>query len=269
MRPILRYHGGKWLLAPWIISHFPEHKKYIEPFGGAGSVLIRKQRTRVEIFNELDGEIVNLFAVARDHGNELFEKLQLTPFARMEFELSYVKSDDAIEQARRTIVRSFFGFGSASACGKQTGFRSRTGGHGTIGTVDFANYADAFPELIKRLKGVCIENQDAVKIIEKHDCFDSLIYCDPPYLKETRHKGEKTNEYRFEMSRADHVKMCDALLKCKGTVIVSGYDNALYNKKFKRWFKSTKNTFSDGAKHREETLWCNRKLNPQPTLFNP
>lgn len=77
-RPLLRYHGGKWKLAPWIINHMAEHKTYVEPFGGGGSVLIRKPRAYAEVYNDLDGDVVNLFRVARDRGEELRQALALT-----------------------------------------------------------------------------------------------------------------------------------------------------------------------------------------------
>ncbi len=111
-RPIVRYHGGKWMLAQWIIAQFPAHRVYVEPFGGGGSVLLRKPRSYAEIYNDLDGEIVNLFLMARDHGEELRRALELTPFARVEFMESYEPSENPIEQARRTVARSFMGFGS-------------------------------------------------------------------------------------------------------------------------------------------------------------
>lgn len=112
-RPVLRWHGGKWNLAPWIISHFPDHKVYVEPFGGAASVLIRKHRSHAEIYNDLDNEVVNLFRVLRsDRADELAELLRLTPFAAEEFFTAYETSCDPVERARRTIVRSYMGFGS-------------------------------------------------------------------------------------------------------------------------------------------------------------
>lgn len=100
------------MLAPRIIEHFPEHRCYVEPFGGGGSVLLRKPRSYAEVYNDLDGEIVNLFTVARDRGDELVRLLELTPFSRDEFQQSYEPTDDPLEQARRTIARSFMGFGS-------------------------------------------------------------------------------------------------------------------------------------------------------------
>jgi DNA adenine methylase len=127
IRPVLRYHGGKWMLAPWILEHFPPHRIYTEAFGGAGSVLMRKPRAKlVEVYNDLDGEIVNLFRLLRDPetAGALKRLLTATPFARVEFEESYRAHQDALEQARRTVVRSFMGFGSDSASGTKTGFRA-------------------------------------------------------------------------------------------------------------------------------------------------
>src|SRR5574337_272680 len=88
-RPLLRYHGGKWKLAPWILRHLPPHRVYVEPFGGGASVLLQKPRSYAEVYNDLDGEVVNLFIMARERGEELAQAIELTPFAREEFELSY------------------------------------------------------------------------------------------------------------------------------------------------------------------------------------
>jgi DNA adenine methylase len=78
-RALIRYHGGKFKLAPWIIGYFPEHRVYVEPFGGAASVLLKKERSAAEIYNDMDSEMVNLFRVVRDRGAELRKSLELTP----------------------------------------------------------------------------------------------------------------------------------------------------------------------------------------------
>lgn len=100
-RPALRYYGGKFNLAPWIISHFPEHKSYVEPCGGGASVLLQKQRSELETYNDIDGNVVNFFRVLRDQPEELIKKIWLTPWARTEYEMAYQKCDDDIEKARR------------------------------------------------------------------------------------------------------------------------------------------------------------------------
>ncbi|HYN54380.1 MAG TPA: DNA adenine methylase [Methylotenera sp.] len=156
-RPLVRYHGGKWKLAPWLISFFPEHRTYVEAYGGGGSVLIRKERSYAEIYNDLDSEIVNLFKVARENGLELLEQCELTPFSREEFNLSYEPAAEPLEQARRTLVRSFMGFGSASVSKQKSGFRANSNRSGTTPAHDWANYPDAFRNVITRLQGVVID----------------------------------------------------------------------------------------------------------------
>ena len=123
LRPPVKWHGGKRYLAQRIIAKFPPHRIYLEPFGGAASVLLNKPPCEVEVYNDLDGEVVNVFRVLRDTGAaaELKRLIAMTPFARAEFEQSYEPAVGVVEQARRTIVRSFLGFGSDSASGATTG----------------------------------------------------------------------------------------------------------------------------------------------------
>jgi len=113
-RPLIRYFGGKSRISRWVVSSFPKHKIYTEAYGGAASVLLRKDRAYAEIYNDLNGEIVNLFKVVRDQGPELLRRLQLTPFSRQEMLEAYDHSVDAVEQARRTIVKANMGHGSDS-----------------------------------------------------------------------------------------------------------------------------------------------------------
>lgn len=126
-RPVLRMYGGKFRMAPWIIAHFPAHEIYVEPYGGAASVLLLKPRSRVEIYNDLFGDVVNVFRVLRDPGQaaELTRLIGLTPFAREEFDATHssIRSTitDPVELARRTIFRSIASFGSAGLQKKQRG----------------------------------------------------------------------------------------------------------------------------------------------------
>lgn len=266
-RPLIRYHGGKWRLAPWIISYFPEHRTYVEPFGGGGSVLLRKERSYAEVYNDLDGEVVGLFRVARERGDELRELLRLTPFARAEFEQAWQPSDDELEQARRTIIRSFMGFGSAAvtlarapkhgARGglARTGLRANSNRSGTTPAHDWANYPDCMDALIDRLQGVVIENRDAMKVMAHHDTEQTLHYVYPPYVSATRDKG---SDYRHEMSDDDHRELAAFLKTLKGMVVLSGYHSELYDELYGEWVWTDRVAFADGANKRTEVLWFNR-----------
>lgn len=259
-RPIMRYHGGKWKLAPWIISHFPEHRVYVEPYGGGGSVLLKKPRSYAEVYNDLDSEIVNVFLMARERGEELREQLRLTPFSRVDFEASYEKTDDPLEQARRTISRSFMGFGSAAATqGKNrralasTGFRANSNRSGTTPAHDWKNYAECFDLLIERLRGVVIENRPAIQVMAAHDSPQTLHYVDPPYVKSTR--DDHRNDYRYEMTDFEHVELSEFLKTLKGNVILSGYPSEIYNDLYTGWKRYDRAAYADGARKRTECLW--------------
>lgn len=258
-RPALRYYGGKWRLAPWIISHMPKHRIYTEAFCGAASVLLQKPRVYAEVLNDLDGELVNFFRVLRDPamGRELKRQVELTPFARAEFELSYAPDGDPIEQARRTLFRSFAGFGSAGVCGHQTGFRSNVTRSGTTPAIDWRNFADVLPEFVQRLRGVIIENAPAGEVIERYDNPDALHYVDPPYPSSTRNQnGHYKSVYRHEMGEDEqHRELAARLRAVKGCVIISGYACELYGEIYPNWIEIQRDTYADGAQERTESLW--------------
>lgn len=282
-RPVLRWHGGKWRLAPWVIAHFPRHRVYVEPFGGAASVLLQKERAYAEVYNDLDDEVVNLFAVLRDPASSLrlIETLKLTPFARREFERACELSDDAVERARRLIVRAFMGFGSnahaassvakkdgfrshargVAVPGRQTGFRANSNRSGTTPAQDWVNYPDALKGVVERLRGVIVEQRDAARIIAQHDGPDTLVYADPPYLPETRASGNKYDlkhrMYRHDLDRDGHAELLANLRTVESMVVLSGYPSKLYDEMLKGWRKSSTTAFADGARKRTECLWLN------------
>ena len=274
-RPLVRYHGGKWKLAPWIISHFPEHRVYVEPFGGGGSVLLRKERSYAEVYNDLDSEIVNLFRVVRDNGPELREALRLTPFAREEYRESFQVSDDPLDQARRTVIRSFMGFGSNSLCRDiKSGFRSNSNRSGTTPAHDWANYPNCLDALIERLQGVVIENRDACEVMLRHDGSDTLHYCDPPYVHSTRTTITKSaggsahgnHGYQHEMMDDDHKKFAECVKGLQGMVIISGYQCPLYDELFPDWSRVEIAAFADWAPPRVEVLWLNEAASERRNL---
>lgn len=258
-RPLLRWHGGKWRLAPWIIQQFPPHRYYTEPFGGAASVLLRKPRSYAEVYNDLDGELVNLFRVLQIERKaaRLVRRLKLTPFSRSEFCRSYRPIKNPVEKARRLIIRSFMGFGSnAHTATHKTGFRSFSNRSHTTPCHDWARYPHELLFLIERLKGVVIENRPATEIILQHDTPDTLHYLDPPYLMSTR--TDRSRDYNHEMEDKDHMDLAALVRSVKGMVVLSGYESDLYKDLYKGWHVLKKAAVADGGKHRMEVLWINQ-----------
>lgn len=280
----MRYYGGKWRLAPWIIDHLPEHRIYVEPFGGAASVLIRKPRAYAEVYNDLAGEVVNLFEVLRDAEKvaELEELLRKTPYSRLEFRAAYEPSEDPVEQARRTLVKCYMGFGSSSMWRKKndgmrtrastwappTGFRANAFRSGTTPAYDWAHYPDHLQDFHERLQGVVIENRDAARVIETHDRHDTLFYVDPPYLPDVRNTK---HEYAHEMGLEDHRSLAEQLRTVEGMVVISGYPSELYDQDlYPDWHRIEREALADGARERTEVLWMNKAAlehQPQKTLF--
>jgi len=254
-RPVLRWHGGKWLLAPWIITHLPPHRIYVEPFGGAASVLLRKPRSQGEVWNDLDGDLVNLFRVLRSpEAPALIEALRLTPFARDEFTGAYLASDVPVERARRMIVRSFMGFGSNSVH-RLSGFRSNGIRAGTLPQHNWASYPDALATIVERFAGVVVESRDAIELMAQQDRRDALFYVDPPYVFDTR--GDGAADYAHELDDAGHAALLGALRGLAGMVVLSGYPHVLYEALLPDWRRVERTALADGARERTEVLWIN------------
>jgi DNA adenine methylase len=273
-RPVLRYHGGKWKLAPWIIQHFPPHRVYVEPFGGAASVLMRKPRSYAEVYNDLWSVVVNVFRVLRnpDQAGRLEHLLRLTPFAREEFDgctdAALAEITDPVERARRTIFRSFAGFGNASTNGAfATGFRANSNRSGTTSAHDWASYPAHIKTFTCRLAGVVIEHRPAVDVMRHHDSLQTLHYVDPPYPHETRNMQRGNAAYAEEMSESDHRDLARFLRGLRGMVVLSSYPGPLYNELYAGWHRVARGHYADGARRRTEVLWLSPIIAIPPRLI--
>jgi len=271
-RPVLRYHGGKFNLAPWIIAHLPEHRIYVEPFGGAASVLLRKPRSYAEVYNDLDGEVVNLFRVLRNpsQARELVRLLRLTPYARDEFVAAYLDDGDPIEQARRTLVRSWQGFGARATFGMNTGFRTGFRRSGKVAADNWHEFPASLGAVVERLHSVTIENMPAAECIRFYDDPTACFYVDPPYAWNSRNTATAKGNplvYRHELDDDAHRELAAQLHACKGMALVSGYRCALYDELYADWPSVQRDTHADGGKDRTEVLWIKPNAVRQPDLF--
>lgn len=251
MKSVLKYPGAKNRLAPWICDHIPKHDVYLEPFAGSLAVLFNKQRCHIETVNDLDGEIVNFFKVLRDNKENLIEAVLFTPFSRKEYVEAYEQTENEIEKARRFAVKCWMGFG----CGNlyQNGFKSGQQTHSPNPAKAWAELPETLQLAADRLKGVQIECLPAVDLIKRYDTPDVFIYADPPYLHGTR----KNYLYKHEMTNDEHVELLKVLANHPGKVLISGYDNELYNEVLNGWNKVQKNTLAEGGRKRIETMWMN------------
>lgn len=271
-RPAFRYFGGKWVLAPWIISHFPEHINYVELCGGAGSILIQKERSPIETFNDLDGEIVNFFQVLRTRRDELIEQIRFTPWARAEYHLSYEPIQDELERARRFYMRHQMAISASHRY--SSGMRMVKRLDNGIPAKYHANVNHLY-QIAERFMGVQIEQLSALKCIEKYETADTLFYFDPPYVLEKR---SSSKEYAFEVDTHFHVEAAGLLRQSSGYVVVSGYACPLYAGLYEDhdWKRVDIEAQTNGEK-RIESLWLNPKTvqalaaqkepSPQLSLF--
>jgi DNA adenine methylase len=282
-RPALRYHGGKWALADWIISNFPSHRAYVEIFGGGASILLRKARSYAEVYNDRWDVVVNVFRVLRDPelARELKRVLLLTPYARSEFDACMPWDDGPqlrlhhlgdVEAARQTILRSLCGFSSASTnADYYTGFRARAGGdrrrggeaqkQATPAARDWMHYAEHIESFTERLRGVLIENRDWRELIPHVDHPEALFYVDPPYLAETRALKSAMSPYVHDMDERDHRCLAKVLHQVEGMVVLSGYPSRLYDETlYADWARREKSGgLADGRGQRTEVLWLNSR----------
>lgn len=255
MKAVIKYPGAKWAIADKIISYMPEHHSYLEPYAGSLAVLLKKPPSDIETANDLDGDVVNLFKVIREHPAELARVVNYTPYSRQEYERA-TEGDalNSIDQARRFLIKLSQGHGFKT-CDKKVGWKNDVQGREKAYAVrDWNQIPDWIQKVAKRLKQVQIENRPAIELIKRFNYENVLIYADPPYVLSAR-KGGKM--YRYEMDESDHIELLEALLQHKGMVMLSGYDNDLYNSYLQGWNKAYFKAQAQNSTARTEVLWMN------------
>jgi DNA adenine methylase len=255
MSVMLKYPGSKYTLAPWIVSHFAPHTHFLDSHSGSGVVLLSKQAAPHEVLNDLDGRLVNAFRVVREHGDKLAGLIEMTPYSRAEYYLSYEQAGDPVEDARRFFVRCWMAHGFKPYC--RTGWRHNGSKSIQPVTTLWAKVPDTIRAVMLRLKSVEIECMPALALIERYRTPDTLIYCDPPYVMSTRaHK----KIYAHEMSDQEHLTLLDALDAHPGMVALSGYRSRLYDERLPHWRRVERSVQDQKGKPRTECLWLNPAL---------
>lgn len=261
VKPPMPYSGGKQTVAERIVDLFPAHDHYVEPFGGALSVLLAKPMSKIETVNDLNGDLMTFWRVLRDNPDGLERACGLTPHSRAEYHASRDLEDlPDLERARRVWVQLTQGRGSR--LGVKTGWRFV---HGT-NRMTLARYLDGYLQRIApaahRLRNVTLECRDAFDIIAAYERPGALLYIDPPYLMATRHG----NQYAHEFGDQDeHERLLKVLYETPAAVVLSGYDSDLYADTLTGWQRHAFATTAMTGAARTEVVWTN--FDAQPDLF--
>lgn len=285
----IKWHGGKYYLRNWIIGLMPAHLHYVEPYFGGGSVLLARDPERnwmssdgsqleaalqgaSEVVNDVHGELTNFWRVLQDeHDFQRFlRRVELTPFSEAEFHTAFDYSQHALQQESSIGDRveravRFFILARLSRQGLMRDFatlsRNRTRSRINEQVSAWLSVIDGLPDVHQRLRSVVILNQDACDVIRRQDGSNTLFYCDPPYLHETR---SSTGEYHFEMTVDDHRRLLETLSNIEGKFLLSGYPSQLYQEWQDRcgWNCHQMKIDNKAARGKSkeiklECLWCN------------
>ncbi|MDE0471778.1 MAG: DNA adenine methylase [Ekhidna sp.] len=258
------WYGGKFSHLKWILPKLPECTHFCEPFGGSAAVLLNREPSPVETYNDLDGELVNFFRVLRNQKEDLMFAIGMTPFSRKEFELAINTNYNdpeisGIEKARRFYIKARqvrTGLAQTASIGRWANClkTSRAGMSGAVSR--WLGSIEGLEDIAARLLRVQIEHDDALAVIERYDSHETLFYCDPPYAHDSR---ADINAYKYEMIDIDHINLANVLKRVKGKVAISGYRGDLYDQLFKDWNRHTGPTKKALSikELRTEILWTN------------
>ena len=257
------WYGGKFSHLDWLLPLLPTCHHYCEPFAGSAAVLLNRPPSPVETYNDVDGEVANFFRVLRDDKAALIEAIGLTPFSREEFALA-CKLDPklpALEKARRFYVRARqvrTGLAQTASLGRWANCKqtSRAGMSGVVSR--WLGAVEDLPAIAERLLRVQIENRPAIDVIRLYDSPETLFYCDPPYVHDTR--GD-SKAYGFEMTDEQHAELANVLNDVQGEVALSNYQCTLMDKlypsaKWRKTFSGPKTNHATKGT-RFEVLWTN------------
>lgn len=256
------WYGGKFNYLNWLLPLLPETTHYCEPFAGSAAVLLNREPSPVETYNDIDGEVVNFFRVLRDRQEELIRAIGLTPFSREELRIAVEESIDdlsELERARRFFVRARqvrTGLAQTASAGRWAHCKltSRAGMAGAVSR--WLGSVEGLSEIVQRLLRIQIENATAIEVIQRYDSEETLFYCDPPYPHDSR--GD-IYAYRYEMTDNDHRELAEVLTSLKGKVALSGYRCELLDKLYKDWnrIESPSKQCLSVKQPRTEILWTN------------
>ncbi len=254
MKQVLKYPGSKWRIADQLARMIPEHHTYCEPYFGSGAVFFRKPPSDIELINDLDNNVPNLFKCIRNDPEKLAGIVAATPYSRFEYEMAFSADEtDDFSKAANFLTVCWQGHGFRTN-GYRVGWKNDV--HGRESMYSLRNWyglPERILEIAERLRCVQIDNRPALEVIRRFNYPDVFMYIDPPYLLKTR----TAKQYRHEMTDADHEQLLQELVITEAKVMISGYESDMYNDILKGWHKEAFNSRAEYGQNRVETVWMN------------
>lgn len=267
MRSVLRYPGSKWNIASQLVRLIPEHHTYVEPFLGSGAVLFNKQQSNIEMVNDLDSNVVNLFHCIQEDSQNLARMVMTTPFSREIYEVTYrnaYDNDDSYQKALKFLIQCWQGYGFRTD-GSKVGWRNDVQGRERAYALwNWYRLPEWIIDIAERLRMVQIENRPALEVIERFNYSNVFMYIDPPYMLHTR----TGKQYNYEMTDSDHEELLKMLLQSKAKIMLSGYESDMYNDYLAGWGKKQFSSYAEHGKPRTETVWINYMHDAQQMSFD-
>lgn len=264
MKSILKYPGSKWNIAKDIVKLIPEHHSYVEPFFGSGAMLFTKEPSRIEMVNDLDGNVVNLFRCIQEDSKKLAARVMTTPFSREIYDAAFTeeKPADCYERAARFLVQNWQGHGFRTN-GYKVGWKNDVQGRERMYALwNWYRLPEWIIEIAERLRKVQIENRPALEVIERFDYKNVFMYLDPPYLLSVR----TGKQYKHEMTETEHENLLRRVLSSNAKIMISGYESDMYNDYLKSWNKMRFKSCAEYGGRRQEVIWVNYEIGVQMSI---
>lgn len=266
IRPPFKIHGGKYYLSKWVISNFPPNYQtleYIEPYIGAGSVLLNKDPSEnMEAINDIDPGVIVIYKALRDEPGHFIGRIKRTKYCERVFNRAWNRRGEKFKDYMDYAVNEFI-LRRMSRGGLKQHFawsdRKRGGQPGDVNA--WETIIAELPAIADRVANINIFSKPAVEIIKAFNDTNTLVYCDPPYLSDTR---VTPDAYEFEMTTDDHIELAEALNQFKGPVLISGYSSTLYRRLYDtpKWRCVRKKIANHSSQQKKkstktECLWLN------------
>jgi len=253
------YPGGKGKHADWIISHMADHNRYIEPFCGSAAVFFNKPRVKMEVLNDIDGNIVHFFKTLRNKPESIISYLEKQPFSFQDYqriENSYYSSDFPQDDVQRAAEFYFLRYSQFGAGLRANNGFARQGKSLRSQAKAFKYSLENTEKVAHRLKDALIESREFDWVLNYYDHEDALFYCDPPY---------RGTENKYATRMMDHDRLLDLLKGLKGRFILS-YDHEIEDTDFFRIEKESRYAIDRGGRSTTEYLYMNYNPKSAPLV---